>query len=140
MGQIVVAEDDVHLLRVVCLWLRRNAHVVHEARNGREALEAVRRHRADVLVCDVNMPAMDGLELVAACAAEGLPRLGTLVLTSRCDQSQILDRLAEHDVRLHPKPFSPSKLIAEVESILSGGSATRRTVDHAVRIPDDSRG
>jgi len=131
MAQIVVAEDDVHLLRVVCLWLRRSHHIVHEARNGREALEAVRRHRPDVLVCDVNMPVMDGLALVASCAAEGLPRMGTLVLTSRCDQSQILDRLAEYGGALHPKPFSPSKLTAEVESILSGRARTAHTVDRA---------
>ena len=131
MAHIVVAEDDVHLLRVICLWFRRNNHVVYEARNGREALEAVRGHRPDVLVCDVNMPILDGLALVAACAAEGLPRLGTLVLTSRCDQTQILDRLAEYDVALHPKPFSPSKLIAEVESILSGRTPTGHTVDQA---------
>lgn len=119
MALIVVAEDEVHIARVIGLWLRKNGHVVHEAGNGRVALELLRRLRPDVLVTDVNMPVMDGIELVTACATEGLLGLGTIVLTSRCDQAEIRNRLQGWNVVFHPKPFSPSKLVREVEQLLS---------------------
>ena len=93
MATIVVAEDDVHITRVVSMWLKRNRHVVLEAINGRDALHLVRTHRPDLLLTDVNMPVMDGIELVSVCAEEGLLKAGVLVLTSRCDQAEIQDRL-----------------------------------------------
>jgi CheY-like chemotaxis protein len=120
MAVIVLAEDDVHILRVVSIWLRQNRHTVLEARNGREALSLVLEHRPDVLIADVNMPVMDGIELVKACAEQALPRTGTVVLTSRCDQREIHSTLEGMNVVLHPKPFSPSRLVADVESLIGG--------------------
>lgn len=131
MAVIVVAEDEVHIARVVTLWLKRSGHVVHEGNNGRAALELARQHRPELLITDVNMPAMDGIELVRACAVEGLPTVGTIVLTSRCDQAEIGVLLQGLDVVLHPKPFSPSKLTMEVERLLSRGEQRVATVRNA---------
>jgi CheY-like chemotaxis protein len=119
MATIVVAEDDLHILRVVNIWLRRNQHTVIEAANGRDALEQVRQCKPEMLITDVNMPVMDGIELVKACADEGLLTVGAIVLTSRCDQKEIRDQLKDCVVVLHPKPFSPSRLITEVEELLA---------------------
>lgn len=119
MAVIVIAEDEVHITRVVSLWLKKGGHEVHEGINGRQALELVRQHRPELLITDVNMPVMDGLELVKACAAEGLPTVGTIVLTSRCDQAEIYGNLKGVDVVMHPKPFSPSKLTNEVAQLLA---------------------
>ncbi len=120
MAVIVLAEDEVHIARVVQLWLTKERHVVYQAGNGRAALQLVRDHRPDLLITDVNMPVMDGIELAVACAAEGLPKVGTIVLTSRCDQKEIRDRLTGMAVVFHPKPFSPTKLTQEVNQLLSG--------------------
>jgi len=119
MAVIVIAEDEIHIARVVGLWLRRAGHEVHEGLNGRQALELVRKHQPDLLITDVNMPAMDGIELIMTCGEEKLPKLGTIVLTSRCDQAAIARRLEGLEVLLHPKPFSPTKLTKEVEHLLS---------------------
>ncbi|MBN1347640.1 MAG: response regulator [Phycisphaerae bacterium] len=131
MAVIVIAEDELHIARVVSLWLTRNRHVVHVAHNGRDALDLVRQHDPDLLIADVNMPVMDGFELVDACAAEGRPKVGIIVLTSRCDQAEIGDRLKGHEVMLHPKPFSPSKLVGEVEEFLSGRQARSGAVSES---------
>lgn len=123
MAHIVLAEDDAHILRVVSMWLKRNHHTVFEAANGRQALSLVLENRPDILITDVNMPLMDGIELVKACDAEALPRMGTIMLTSRCDQQEMHASLEGLRVALHPKPFSPSRLMADVERLISGGHA-----------------
>lgn len=119
MATIVLAEDDVHILRVVSIWLKQHHHQVYEANNGQKALDLVRAHAADLLITDVNMPVMDGLALVQTCQLIGLPKIGIIVLTSRCDQKDICDVLTGPNVVLHPKPFSPSRLVREVEGLLS---------------------
>jgi DNA-binding response OmpR family regulator len=119
MASIVLAEDDVHIIRVVSMWLKQHKHQVSEAPNGKQALQLVLSQKPDLLITDVNMPLMDGITLVKACAAEGLPRLGVVMLTSRCDQADIVDSLKGLSVVFHPKPFSPSRLVAEVESLIA---------------------
>jgi len=119
MAVIVIAEDEVHIARVVGVWLRKGGHVVYEANDGRSALELIRRHHPELLIADVNMPVMDGIELVTTCAATGQPRGGIIVLTSRCDQTEIRRRLKGLNVVFHPKPFSPSRLTQEVERLLA---------------------
>ncbi|MBN1488775.1 MAG: response regulator [Phycisphaerae bacterium] len=115
-----MAEDDLHIARIVTMWLTRNGHIVFEAPNGRAALQLVRDKVPDLLVTDVNMPVMDGIELARTCAAEGLLCRGAIVMSSRCDQTDIRDRLTDLNVVLHPKPFSPSRLIAQAEALLTG--------------------
>jgi DNA-binding response OmpR family regulator len=124
MATIVLAEDDVHIIRVVSMWLKQHRHQVFEAPNGKRALELARAQQCDVLITDVNMPLMDGIELVKTCAAEGLPRLGAVMLTSRCDQSDIVDSLQGLRVVFHPKPFSPSRLVVEVEELIKRATAS----------------
>jgi len=128
MARIVLAEDDVHIIRVVSMWLKKHRHEVLEASNGKRALELVRAKQADLLITDVNMPVMDGITLAKACNAEGLPRLGMVMLTSRCDQAELLDTLRGLPVLFHPKPFSPSRLVMEVEDLIKrGGPAAAST-------------
>ncbi len=117
MAIVVLAEDDAHILRVVSLWLKQNRHTIYEASNGRKALELVRAHQPDLLITDMNMPVMDGVELTRACAEENLPKVGTVMLTSRCDQKYLQACLEGLNVVLHPKPFSPSRLMDEVQRL-----------------------
>ena len=137
MAIVVLAEDDAHILRVVSIWLKQNHHTVFEATNGRQALSLVLEHRPDILITDVNMPVMDGIELVKACHAEALPRMGTIVLTSRCDQSEIHASLDALRVTLHAKPFSPSRLMTEVEQLIAGVQAEALQTDTGGTRSDD---
>jgi DNA-binding response OmpR family regulator len=118
MSRILVAEDDPHILRLISMWLRRQGHEVLEARNGLLAWELVQQELIDVLVSDVNMPGMDGLELIAALRRDNRVQRGVIVLTNRWDHTTIRDQLAQWGVHVLPKPFSPSRLSELVDALL----------------------
>lgn len=122
MSRILVAEDDPHILRLISMWLRRQGHDVREARNGLAARELIRAEAIDVLVTDINMPGLDGLQLIAAVLPEGRVRRGVIVLTNRWDHGEIRDRLAQWSVHVLPKPFSPTRL-SELVADLTGAAA-----------------
>ena len=119
MAVILVTEDDPHILRVISLWLVRNGHEVCEARNGREALERLQAGDVDLLITDLNMPGISGMELLDAAKNAGTLPGGLIVLTSRCDQREITDQVQAFGGVVHPKPFSPSRLLQLVEEKLT---------------------
>lgn len=118
MARILIVEDDPHTLRVLSVWLTRHGHEVGEACNGLAAADRVIAQPFDLIVTDVNMPGMDGLELVRWLRHERVSPVPVILLTSRCDQSVLGEEFGRLDVRLHPKPFSPSQLVMEIEKRL----------------------
>jgi CheY-like chemotaxis protein len=104
------------------MWIRRHGHDVVEASTGVAALRALQGGGVDLLITDVNMPEMDGIELTQK-AFDACPSLrAVFVVTSRCDQRDILDRLADPRVSVFPKPFSPSQLVRDVEEAMGACS------------------
>lgn len=122
MTRILVAEDDPHILRLISMWLSRHGHEVLQARNGLVARDLIEAEPVDVLVSDVNMPGLDGLELIEHVLSNDRVRRGVIVLTNRWDHSEIRERLAAWGVHVLPKPFSPSRL-AELVGALARGEA-----------------
>lgn len=121
--RVVVAEDQAHIRRVVAMWMSRNGHEVVEADTGLVALDALRSGSYDALITDINMPEMDGIELTRQ-AFQVCPSLQRVyVVTSRCDQHDIVDQLGDERVTVFPKPFSPSQLLRDIEATV-GPSAT----------------
>lgn len=119
MARILVAEDDAHMMRLMSMWLERNGHEVCEARNGEEAKLQLASSGFDCAVTDVNMPRLSGIELIRWMRDEGDLDIPVIVLSARCDQVRIGESLAGYRVSFHPKPFSPSRLLSEIESLLS---------------------
>ena len=127
MARILIAEDEAHIVRVMSLWLKRNGHDIIETPNGRAALEVLKKENVDVVISDVNMPILDGLGLVKAvrapegeCQNRDVP---FLMLSSRCDQALLAKEVEGCNVSLYPKPFVPSRLVAEIDRLL-GATAT----------------
>ncbi len=118
MAKILVAEDDRHISRVIAMWLKRNGHDVVTAYDGSSALNTIRQDQPDLLITDVNMPGMDGLDLLETARAQSLLRHKAIVLTSRCDQREIEARADKLGALVHPKPFSPQHLMEAIESAL----------------------
>ena len=124
MNRIMVAEDDPHILRLIAMWLRRQGHDVCEARNGIAARDALQSEPVDILISDVNMPGLDGLQLIEAVLEGDWVRRGIIMLTNRWDHGDIRDQLAERGVHVLPKPFSPSRLSELVQVFFTEGFAT----------------
>ena len=118
MARILVADDDAHMLRVLSMWLTRNGHEVLEACDGQAACEILGDKQVDLVVSDVNMPHLTGVQLVEWVRSELGESLPMVVLSSRCDQVSIAADMKQHGVCVHPKPFSPSRLVVEIERLL----------------------
>ena len=121
---IVVAEDHEDIRFVVQRALERAGHQVVTAGDGAAALDAVRKHRPDVVITDLDMPHMSGLELCRAIRADASLRHIPVVLAS----GSLLPgdpRAAEVGASATLlKPFLPAQLLALVAGLLPPAAAT----------------
>ncbi len=127
MADILVVEDDVHMLRVLSMWLQRNGHAVHEVANGLAGRGQLLVRDFDAIVSDVNMPGMDGISLVRWLRTEKRSQTPVILLSSRSDQAELMKQVEAFGVRVYPKPFSPSRLVVEVERCLAESSGEAMT-------------
>ncbi|MBZ5611364.1 MAG: response regulator [Acidobacteriia bacterium] len=97
-----------------------------EASNGEEALAELREHRVDVILTDINMPKMNGEELLRRLEEEGTLRsVPALVISTDATKNRILRMLSLGAEGYMTKPFSPEGLREELERILGDRNATR---------------
>lgn len=123
---IVIADDEAHIRLVVGEKFRSEGFTVIEARDGEEALELVRSHKPNVLVTDLQMPYMNGVELCTQVAADPtIAHIPALLLTARghiVDPAQIEKSAIRKTMA---KPFSAKTLFENVQALLkAGGIAT----------------
>lgn len=119
MAAILIVEDETHICRVLSMWLQRHNHTTLEASDGVDGLEILRREPIDFIISDMNMPRMDGLELARIVREELELTIPFLMLSARCDQAKLATRAAPFRIKLYPKPFVPSRLVADIERLLS---------------------
>jgi len=116
--RILVADDEAPIANVVAMKLRNAGMEVVVALDGVEAYERARADRPDLIVTDLQMPGMSGLELVARLTAELGIRIPTLLLTAKGFE---LTGESVRDLpvcRIISKPFSPRELLASVQEAL----------------------
>lgn len=119
MLKVVVVEDEELVRKGIVLavdWASVGCAVVGEAANGQEGLEVIARYRPDLIVTDIKMPRLDGLEMVRQLRAQG-NRAYVILLTAYSDFSyaQAAVKLGAVDYLL--KPFRDGELEAVVERI-----------------------
>ena len=136
MADILLVDDDPHLREVVRYALAREGHSVREAGDGRLALEAVAAAPPDMLVLDVLMPELDGLEVCRQIRKSS--NLPILFLSSRGEE---VDRVMGLDLGgddYLSKPFSTRELVSRVRALLrrsTGGAApSAEQVHGAIRV------
>ncbi len=125
--KILVVDDDPHIRDVVKFALDKAGYVPFEAKNGNEAVAAVSRHGPDLMVLDINMPEMDGIEVCKLIRKSS--DLPILFLSSRDDE---IDRILGLEIGgddYVTKPFSPRELVARINVIL------RRSIANA-QVPE----
>jgi DNA-binding response OmpR family regulator len=117
MTRVLVVDDDVTVREVVVTYLRAAGHEVDETADGEGALTQLRDHPADLVVLDLMLPGIDGLEVCERLRARGddLPVIMLTALGSETDRVVGLERGADDYVT---KPFSPRELVLRVESVL----------------------
>ncbi len=120
--RVLVADDDVVNRKVVERMLHRSGLCVQAVVNGREAVTAVQREAFDLVLMDLQMPEMDGLEAAAAIRRwereAGRVRLPILALTSHAGESERQSCLAAGMDDLHPKPATRMALLQALWSHL----------------------
>ena len=120
---IVVAEDDADLRELYAQWLRRAGHRVWEAADGAEALSAVRTYRPDLLLLDIWMPILNGLEVLEQLStASQAVGLKVVVLSHQGDADTRLEGFALGVVDYWTKDLSLAELSARIQSILGSQS------------------
>jgi two-component system response regulator MtrA len=119
MAKIVVADDDVDVRMLVALKLRQSGYDVVDVGDGAAAVAACREERPDLVVLDLMMPVMSGLEACRTIKAEpGLADVPVLLLTARAQNTDVDAGLAVGADAYVTKPFSPKELAARVEAML----------------------
>ncbi|HEU5089613.1 MAG TPA: response regulator transcription factor, partial [Roseiflexaceae bacterium] len=113
---ILVVEDEEPILNLVVAYLQREGFQVVTASDGNAALQQVRAHRPELVVLDLLLPGMDGLEVCRRLQHEGGPYV--LMLTARADELDKVVGLSVGADDYLTKPFSPRELVARVKAIL----------------------
>ncbi|MEO6398689.1 MAG: response regulator transcription factor [Tepidiformaceae bacterium] len=113
---VLVVEDDAKTAELIRLYLDRDGYPVSIARNGREGLEMARRHPIGVVLLDVMMPEMDGMEVCRELRSES--DVGIILVTARSDEADTLLALDLGADDYVTKPFRPRELVARVRAVL----------------------
>jgi PAS domain S-box-containing protein len=117
---ILVVEDSPTQAERLIYMLERQGYGVTAARNGREAVESLKRRRVDVVISDVMMPEMDGFELCRALRADpSLHSIPVILATSLSDPEDVLRGLESGADNFIVKPYEESHLLSRVRYILA---------------------
>src|SRR5262245_54143586 len=115
-GRILVIDDDPQIRRVMRVTLTGQGYEIDDAKTGEEGLDKLREHRFDLVLLDMNMPGMGGLETCRLVRAGS--EIAIIMLTvrdSEADKVGALDGGADDYVT---KPFNPPELLARIRAAL----------------------
>ncbi len=117
-GKVLVVDDEPTIAEVVSRYLTRAGYAARIAATGEEALRQAAADRPDVVVLDLMLPDVDGLEVMRRLRAQNRERTAIILLTARGEESDrvIGLRLGADDYVV--KPFSPAELVARVDAML----------------------
>ncbi len=117
-GRVLVVDDEPTISEIVARYLERAGYETHVSHDGLAALAAVDRVHPDLVVLDLMMPGMDGLEVLRRVRERPARRTAVILLTAKGEESDRITglRLGADDYVV--KPFSPAELVARVDAVL----------------------
>src|ERR1700704_4043081 len=131
---VLVVDDEPQIVGIVRDYLEHAGFGVVTAADGQEALRAVRTGHPDLVVLDLGLPGLDGLDVLRSLRREGV--LPVIVLTARGEESDKLVGLELGADDYLTKPFSPKELVARVRAVLRRAEAAAERSD-LVRVGGD---
>jgi two-component system response regulator CpxR len=129
---ILIADDDTELCSLLGEYFETEGFKVHMAHDGKAALDRARKPGLDLVVLDVMMPEMNGMDVLKELRKES--RLPVIMLTARGDD---MDRILGLELGADdyvPKPCNPRELLARIRAVMRRAQST---VDHGVLNVDD---
>jgi len=134
MKRILVVEDELEIARVVRDYLTDAGFDVVVAGSGEAALASARGSRPDLVVLDLGLPGIDGLDVARELTAgSGVP---IVMLTARGDETDTIVGLELGADDYVVKPFSPKELVARVRAVLRRSSAEAMLAERPIRVRD----
>src|SRR6184192_3475235 len=118
MAKIILAEDDEDMRRFLVKALEKAGHQVTSFAEGASAFEEIKGTNFDLLLTDIVMPEMDGIEL-ARRAAELDPSLKIMFITGFAAVALHPDSRAPKEAKILSKPFHLNELVAEVDRMMA---------------------
>ena len=117
-GRVLVVDDEPTIAEIVARYLERAHYSTRIAADGHAALAHASTWHPDLVVLDLMLPGLDGLEVMRRLRDTGGPRVPVILLTARGEESDRIDglRLGADDYVV--KPFSPAELVARVDAVL----------------------
>lgn len=132
--KILVVDDEQSILDLVTAYLRKEGYEVHTAMDGPAGLKAARAFKPDLIVLDVMLPGMDGIEVLTRLRRES--DVYVIMLTARSEETDKIIGLSVGADDYLTKPFSPRELVARVKAALRrlrGGTGAEDTLTLAFR-------
>ncbi len=119
MAKILVIEDENHIWSVIDYKLSKEGHDLIRAEDGMEAQVLVREEKPDLVLSDVMVPYMDGLQILQEIKSDAeLKHIPVIMLTSKSQEKDVLKGLELGATDYIKKPFSPEELILRVNKVL----------------------
>ena len=140
-AHVLIVEDDSDIAQLVARYLEKAGFVAERAANGRDALEAIAAPVPDLMVLDLMLPHVDGLDVCRRVRAnDKTAAMPIVMLTARAEESERIVGLELGADDYLAKPFSPNELVARVRALLRrvqrGGPMSGSTMRYGSLVVD----
>jgi DNA-binding response OmpR family regulator len=115
-AKILVVDDEESILNLVAAYLRPEGYEVYTATDGPSGLQAARAYKPDLVVLDIMLPGMDGIELLTTLRRES--DVYVIMLTAKTEETDKIVGLSVGADDYVTKPFSPRELVARIKAAL----------------------
>lgn len=116
MSRVLVVDDEPSIVKLVVAYLKPEGYDVFTAADGASALKAARAYRPDIVILDIMLPGMDGLEVLQQLRRES--QAYVILLTARTEEIDKVVGLSVGADDYMTKPFSPRELVARIKAAL----------------------
>ncbi len=137
MAKILVIDDDTKIRGLISGILERAGHTILEAVNGLEGLSVAAGEHPDLVICDLMMPVMGGLETIRVMRKDkGLSDLPVIVITCNSDKQTITDILDLGISYFFAKPIDFAKLKNKVQEVLNSGQSSKNEEPSSLQVDE----